>query len=80
MTQFAKLFETDEGQVLVTKDTNDEGAPCLLVHFVTEGGHFGKLVFSYEDTDTGWASLDEVFESCTLEDAENAIGDLRGVV
>lgn len=60
---FAKLYETDIGQILAVKDTTDNGEPVIRFRFDVEG--FGACAVSMEfvDTDTGWEMRNEGFDA-----------------
>lgn len=62
---FAKLFENEKyGQVLVTKDTNDEDAPQIKITFEFEGIIF-KYSPTYKNSDAGVAERDFLFNAIT---------------
>lgn len=58
---FAKLYETPTDQILVMRDTNDKGDPC--VSFITDVEAIGRIVFNlnFEDTDAGHDQADDAF-------------------
>lgn len=61
--QFAKLYETERGQVLVMRDTDDECSPAVKFWFYV-GGHVGMAGFamSFSDDDEGNDKADAAFE------------------
>jgi hypothetical protein len=64
---FAKLFENEKyGQVLVTKDTNDEDAPQIKITFDFEG-MIVKYAPTYANSDEGIENRDFYFSSITEE-------------
>lgn len=70
---FAKIFETEEyGQVLVVKDINDVGNPCVNVSSEPEGYGVCTMGISYKDNDDGWEKQEAYFDSFDLADAEKA--------
>jgi hypothetical protein len=71
---FAKLFEREGQQVLVTKDQDDEGEPVLTIRFKSnEAGHdiSTRLAFKKDTKLDKWEVLARVFDSM---DAERAFG------
>ena len=63
--KFAKLFEDDEiGQILIFKDTDDEGCPVLAIKF--DYGEYGyvtyKCGFKDNENEDAYSKLDMAFE------------------
>lgn len=73
---FCKVFDTELGQVVVMKDTNDEGNPCLC--FYAEPSHLGVscVRLSFKDNDEGYNALDVTFDNVTKEKALTAVDDM----
>ncbi len=44
---FAKLFSTDHGQVLVTREETDERHPAVLFRFKPEGLPLAEMILSF---------------------------------
>lgn len=65
MTQFAKLYERADGQVLVVKERDPEGSPGFSVRFNTKHGNHATLSFGF-DSD---ADRDAAFEALSEADA-----------
>lgn len=61
---FAKLFDTDQGQILVKKDASEgrEGGPEVRFFFQPEGLGVCSTALGFPDNDTGWDAADAVFE------------------
>lgn len=61
--QFAKLYETERGQVLVMRDTDDECKPAVLFHFYLGTDSIGMVRFglSFSDDDEGNDKADAAF-------------------
>lgn len=60
--KFAKLFEKDGRQYLVTKDTDDETSePEVRVSTTNNNGH--RLTISLKFGEDNWDARDEAFES-----------------
>lgn len=71
---FAKLYEKDGRQVLVTKETCDkEGCPQIHFRTTTKNGHSATLKFSYEDK--AWGKRDAAFHKVDEESAWNTLPD-----
>lgn len=58
---FAKLYETEIGQVLVKKDEGDEG-PEVRFFFTHEGYGVCSVAIQFDDNESGWDSCDITFE------------------
>lgn len=63
---FAKLYDTNLGQILVKQDTGDDGVE-VRVYFEPDGLGICSLAFSYgEDSEElQWDKTDKVFEELT---------------
>lgn len=72
MSEFAKLFDTPRGQVLVKVDADQEGAPEIRFYVKPEGFGVNSVAFGYEDSDQGWIDAEEGFEKVSYEMAEAA--------
>ena len=69
---FAKIHESVEhGQILVMKDTSDDGYPCVVFVFdpKIEGVEVFKSQFGFDDEE----KRDGTFEKATLEKAESVV-------
>ena len=69
---FAKIHESVEhGQILVMKDTNDDGDPCVVFVFdpKIEGIEVLKSMLGFEDKE----KRDRTFGMATLERAESIV-------
>ena len=70
---FAKLYGTDEDQVLVKVDSNDEGRPEIRFYTKPKGlgvcslGIKGvcSLAISFEDSDDGWDKAEKALKEMT---------------
>jgi len=65
---FAKLYETEIGQILVKLDEGNEGAQ-IKMYFQPEGLGVCSVDFNWVDCDneTQWKKADEAFEMMTEE-------------
>jgi hypothetical protein len=62
MREFAKLFATDLGQVLVVIDSGDDGSPEISIRFKPEGlGVCALTVSNFSDDDTGHDAAELLF-------------------
>ena len=75
MNDFCKLFESEEGQILVLKDTNDECAPALKFMVSPPALGLATTTLAYTDDDNGWNARDKAFEQTDLELAINVTAD-----
>ena len=77
---FAKLFETEIGQVLVKLDTDpDEGRPEVRIYFQPEGAGVCSLSFSFKDNDEGWGLAEKVFDKTNEAGALRAVREATGI-
>ncbi len=68
---FVKLFESAQyGQLLVVKDTTDEGEPQVTYSWEPPGYGVCHSRIIEPDTDEGHAKIDALFAETTIEDAE----------
>lgn len=59
---FAKLFQlADYGQVLVKRDSNDEGRPEVRTYFHPDNYGICSFAISFDDTESGAEAADRVF-------------------
>ena len=75
---FAKLYDTELGQILVKQDDGDNGAEVRL-YFTPKGLGVCSISFDWQDDDseTQWKKADSVFEKATKEFAIKAV---KGVI
>ena len=80
---FAKLFETEVGQILVKLDEGDKGAQ-INMYFQPENLGVCSVDFNWEDDNekTQWEKADKAFEMMTkescLEMVKNTLNELLG--
>lgn len=74
---FAKLYETDLGQILVIMDLDSEGRPALITSFTPENFGVCKLALSFEDSDEGWMRAEEAFDRMN---EQTAYASVRGTL
>lgn len=67
---FANIFETKNGQVVVMRDTNDDGAPSIKFYAEPKGFGVCCSTLSFSDNDVGEVTRDSVFNGANLELAE----------
>lgn len=79
---FAKLFDTERGQILVKIDQSDEGDP--EIRFFTSPPGLGVGVCSaaltFEDSESGWEKAEQAFEKVDMEMALKATARLMEFV
>jgi hypothetical protein len=62
-SSFAKLYETERGQVLVMLKEGDEGGPEIRFFVQPEGLGVCSVALSWDDgTEESWAKADAAFE------------------
>ena len=66
---FAKLFETEVGQILVKVDTGDDTLPEVRIYFKPEDLGVCSTAFTWtnESESEQWDNADSVFEELTEE-------------
>lgn len=79
MSEFAKIFDTAHGQLLVTKAQNDECNPCLTIR-VDIDGITAEIKPAWDDNDAGWDERDRQFGDYTQETADKTADDLARMV
>lgn len=76
---FAKIFETEKGQILVMRDTDDDagdGAPALKVFVKPKGMGVCCSVMSAPKSSAGILYRDQYFESMDAERAASLAAPL----
>ena len=76
---FAKLYETSLGQVVVLRQSNNDGEPEIRFYYEPEGLGVSSMAFCYTDDEDGWQGQQEGFEKITLEMAEVAVKQLSNI-
>lgn len=67
---FAKLFQRNQAQVLVTLEAGDDNKPAIRISFQPEGCHMSSIVMELnEDSDEYWAKAEKALEETTEENA-----------
>lgn len=74
---FAKLYGTDQDQVLVKVDSNDEGKPEIRFYTKLEGLGVCSLAISFEDSDKGWDKAYKALKEMTEEKARKTLPYLQ---
>lgn len=81
---FAKLFDTEIGQVLVKIDVNDEYFPEVRFYFKPEGLGLCSVALEYkdeDDIDSAWSkaefNFNKIDESSALKMVQRVTGELN---
>lgn len=75
---FAKIFESEKhGQILVKVDESNTGVPEVRYFFKPEELGICSMAVSFSDTDDGWSSADRLFDTTTIEEAENVVMKIK---
>lgn len=69
---FAKLFDSEFGQILVKKDEGDDG-PEVRFFFQPEGFGVCNLAVGFSDNDAGWEKADAFFEAVDQASARDVV-------
>lgn len=72
MKQFCKIVNHDEfGQILATRETNDESDPVIKVTVCpnVEGIDLMSTAFTYDDSDEGYKKRDEIWQEYLKDDS-----------
>lgn len=64
---FAKLFDTQDGQILAIRDDDDEGAPIITVMFEPKNGIKAEVSVGYANADSAEEQRDQAFDALSLE-------------
>lgn len=72
---FAKLYGTDDDQVLVMLDTNQDGDPCVRFSCKPEGVGVCTFSMGWDDTDDGWDKAEQYFANVDEEKARQIVSD-----
>lgn len=68
---FAKLFDSQKGQILVKVDSNpDDGHPEVRFYCEPKGLGVSSIAVGFGDSDEGWEVADRFFESVDQSIAE----------
>ncbi len=70
---FCKLFGTDNDQVLVKLDSNDDGFPEVRIYFEPPDLGVCAAAFSWNDSDTGWDTAEKTFADITEAKAREIV-------
>lgn len=72
--KFCKVFETERGQILVVRDIDDNGAPCINIYAQPDSNdiELANLVIRFNDTDKGAGGQLRAFEKIDEEIAIKA--------
>ena len=72
---FAKIYETEIGQILITKDTHAESCnPEVRTYFEPEGlGVCSISATMKDDSEDSWSNVDKLFDNMTEEEAVKAV-------
>lgn len=69
---FAKLYGTDNDQILVKLDEGESG-PEVRFYFQPEGMGVCSVATGFADTDAGWDKAEEAFKNMTEETARKLV-------
>ena len=73
--QFAKMFDTRVGQIVVIAKDGDDACPELRFFFRPGVLDVGTVWFSFDDTNAGYAERDLTFEGIDEETAIRTVID-----
>lgn len=73
MPKFAKLFGTDDDQVLVKLDESPAGGPEIRLYFQPPGLGVGSVALRYTDDEAGWALAEKTFERMDEAEARRGV-------
>jgi hypothetical protein len=74
---FAKLFGTDDDQILVTVDSADDGGPQVKFSFEPKGLGVCHIAVGFPDTEEGWDKAELALKEMTEEKARKAIANTK---
>ena len=73
---FAKLYETNIGQILVKTDTNEDGCPEVRIYFEPDGFGVCSQAVTFTDDDSGWDNRQKYFDLVGEEEAVKVVGEI----
>ena len=76
---FAKLYERDGKQVLVTKETDDSDCPAVAFRTTTANGHSVTIMASMGNKTKDWDKRDKAFDNVTEESAWSMVDSAPGI-
>ena len=83
MSKFAKLYETEFGQILVKMDSDDDYCPEVRFYFKPKNLGVCSVAVQFKDTDDGWDRQENYFAEITSESASimvaGAIEEMPGL-
>lgn len=80
MGAFAKLYDTPNGQFLVTTETGDDG-PCVKMRAASVGGVECSIMLGpWSDDDAGWDHVDRILAEFTQAEADQRAASMQAMV
>lgn len=73
MAAFAKLFGSDEDQILVVLDSDEDGNPAVIFSSKPKGLGVCRASVSFDDSDEGWRKAEIVFGNANEENARSFV-------
>ena len=74
--KFAKLYETDFGQVLIILDSDEDYNPAVGAWFKPEGIGVCKIgIGGFLNTEDGWRNAEKVFRTMDKENALKLVSE-----
>jgi len=78
MKKFAKLYETNIGQILIKIDTDSDDKVEVRFSFTADGlGVCSVSATMKDDSDKSWDSAQKIFDDTTKE---SAVGFVSGII
>lgn len=75
---FAKLYGSDDDQVLVMLNTDEKNDPCVSFYFQPKDLGVCSFNIGFRDTDDGWDQAEAVFADIDEEKARLAVKEAIG--
>lgn len=72
---FAKLYGTDDDQVLVMLETDEDGDPCVRFSSNPKGWGVCSFTMSFTDTDEGHDKAEETFKAMDEKRAREIVAN-----
>lgn len=77
---FCKIYNTDVGQILVLRKSDESGKPEIKIYFEPETLGVCSITIGFPDTGKGWdkheAAFNEIDENSALHTVESLIKEL----
>ena len=75
MKEFAKIYETDETQILLMLDSGEDG-PEVRLFFSPEGLGVCSAVYKFSDDEEGWNLAEEALNNLDKDKVSDIVSEM----